>query len=639
MKKHFTILLFAALIFLDFSVFAQTDTIHLQTLEISSTRTPMMLTSSVRPLEILNQAQLRSLPAPDLPQLLSYTLGFDVRQRGAGDVQADISVRGGSFEQTLILLNGISMNDPQTGHHNLDLPVDPAHVERIELLNGPGTRTYGTNAFAGAINIITDVPQEPTMKISLSAGDYSLYSGYLSGGFRTGKIRHFIGAGAKSCDGYTDNTDFRESRAFYHGMLPLKKGNLQLQAGALDKSFGANSFYSAMYPDQFERVRSEFAALNGTLGTKVRFQPSLYWKRYHDRFELFRDEAPAWYKSHNYHMTDILGADLSVSLASKLGRTAVGTNFRFEHIYSNVLGEPMGRIINAPGEEDGFFTNEASRSLFSVFADHQYSKGIFSMGAGVLLHYAESFGTGLYPGADLSFRILKDTRIYTSFNRALRLPTFTDLYYKGPVNLGNPDLVPEESWDLEIGLRYDGRGITGRLSGFSRFGNHLIDWVKLPGETKWHSDNLTKLTTMGMEAQIKCDFPEITGKDLFIREASLSYQWVTMTKPVTGFISYYVMDYMKHKLVLNFQHRIWRNLSASWVLSYRDRAGSYSEVTTGQEVAYPAYFLADGKLNWTKGPVSFWVSLNNITNARYRDISSVLMPGRWIMCGLQIELK
>lgn len=637
MKRIF--ILVSVLTIFALPVFSQTDTISLQPLEISGSRTPMMITSSVRPLEIINKSQIRTLPATDLPQLLSYSLGFDVRQRGANDMQADISVRGGSFEQTLILLNGISMNDPQTGHHNLDLPVDPAHVDRIELLNGPGARIYGTNAFAGAVNIITDVPSESSLKISLSGGDFSLFSGYISGGFHTGKISHFIGAGAKTCEGYMDNTDFNESRAFYHAMLPLKTGNIQLQAGALNKAFGANSFYSASYPDQFEKIRSEFAAIKGSFGKKILIQPTLYWKRYHDRFELFRDEAPAWYKSHNYHLTDIIGGDLNASITTGLGKTSVGFNLRYEHIYSNVLGELMDGTREAPGETGGFFTREASRNLVSVFLDHQYTRGRFTIGAGALVHYAESFGTGIYPGVDLSLQILKNTKIYTSCNRALRLPTFTDLYYKGPVNIGNPDLVPEESWDFEAGLRYDKQIISGRISGFARMGDHLIDWVKLPGETKWHSDNLTKLTTYGLEAQVKCDLPLLLKNNIFLREVTLSYQWVSMVKPASDFISYYVMDYLKHKLVLNVRHRIWKKIGAAWVLSYRDRAGSYSDVSTGTEKNYESYLLADGKIFWDNGPIGFNVSMSNITNTHYRDISSVMMPGRWFMCGLQLELK
>lgn len=621
------------------SLTAQTDTIRLNPLEICSSRTPMLLNAAVRPIGIMTLQQIKSLPGSDLPQLLSFTPGFDIRQRGPADVQTDLSVRGGSFEQTLVLLNGICMNDLQTGHHNMNLPVDLAHLSRVEYISGPGTRLYGTNAFAGAVNFISDVPDSAGMKISLGAGDFGLFTGYLSGSFRTGKVRHFMGAGARRCEGYTHNTDFTENKLFYHGLLPLKTGSVQLMAGLLNKAFGANSFYSAKYPDQFERIRSEFVAVKMSLGTKVRLQPILYWKRHTDHFELFRGEAPAWYTQHNNHLTDQLGADLNLSFRTRIGTTSLGTNLRYDHINSNVLGVLTGDSQPVPFDDNAHFTYADDRLLLSMFVDQHLRIRRFNISAGFLVHYAQRFGAGVYPGFECAFQLNRIFSIYGSVNRALRLPTFTDLYYQGPVNTGNPDLVPEQSWDSETGFRWEHPGISGHVCGFYRFGENMIDWVKYPGDVKWHSDNLTQLQTYGLEASVQLDIPHITGKPIFLTNMGFSYQWIGMQKPTTDFISYYVLDYLKHKAVLSIQHRILKKLSASWVVSYRDRAGTYSDAGTGVEQDYKPYVVVDGKLYWDLGPVDFFLSVNNITNTRYRDISSVLMPGRWVSGGLEIEIK
>ncbi len=618
---------------------AQTDTVRLEPLEISSSRTPMLLHSSIRPMGLLSHVQIQSLPGSDLPQLLSYAIGFDIRHRGPADIQADISVRGASFDQTLVLLNGLCMNDPQTGHHNMNLPVDMAHIDRIEFISGPGTRLYGTNAFAGAVNFITEVPDKAGLKISLAAGDFGLFTGYLSGSFRTGKLRHFFGAGARTCEGYTTNTDFTENKLYYHGLLPLKTGSVQLMAGLLNKAFGANSFYSAKYPNQFERIQSEFVALKLSTGRNVRLQPSLYWKRHADHFELFREDAPAWYTTHNNHRTDILGADLNLSFRSVIGTTSLGINLRYDHIHSNVLGELTGHSLPVPGDPDAQFTRAGERCLLSLFVDQQFQFRRFKLSAGALLHYTADFGAGVYPGLECAYTLSRSVQLYASLNRALRLPTFTDLYYQGPVNTGNPDLLPEESWDTESGLKYEGKGIEGRFCGFFRLGEHLIDWVKYPGDTKWRSANLTRLNTYGIEGQVRLNFPALLKKNFFLTEASLSYQWIDMKKPTTDFISYYVLDFLKHKVVLSMQHGILKNLSGAWTLSYRDRAGSYSDLSSGLEKDYTPYLLLDGKIRWDLGPIDFWIGVNNITNTRYRDISSVLMPGRWVSGGLQIELQ
>lgn len=620
-------------------LFAQTDTIQLDNIEISASRSPVLYSETIRPVQVIRILQLRNLPVADLPQLLSMLPGVDVRQRGAGDVQSDLSIRGGSFEQTLILLNGIRMNDPQTGHHNLNLPIDLEQADRIELLNGPGSRIYGTNASAGAINIVTNTADENMLRIHLMAGDFSLFSGTVSGNLRTGKARHFLSSAAKSCGGYTNNTDYTEAKAYYHGVFPIAHHRLEVQAGWMNKGFGANSFYSARYPDQYEQTRSKFIALRGLFGQKWQWHPALYWKRHHDRFELFRNEAPAWYASHNFHRTDVAGAELNVNHSSKLGKTSMGIDFRYEHIYSNVLGEIMGDTLQAGGETDGYFTRSAARQLLSIFLDHQYSYKRFAVAAGVLMHYAGGYGTGWYPGIDCSYGILKHTRLYVSGNRSLRLPTFTDLYYKGPMNAGNPDLKPEESWDVEGGLRYETPAIRGHFAAFMRWGEHIIDWVKLPDETVWHTENLTRLNTAGFEVNLQCDLPMLTKEKFFIKQLSISYQYIGMNKPETGYISYYVMDYLKHKAVFTMNHRIWKKISAGWVLAVYDRNGSYTDAVSMQETDYAPYLLMHGKISWNPGPVGLYISLNNIGNTQYRDFSSVEMPGRWVMCGLQLVIK
>jgi vitamin B12 transporter len=620
------------------SVFAQIDTVNLGRIEISSTRTPKLYSENIRPVSVISSQQIELSPVNNLQDLLEYALGFDIRQRGVNGAQADVSMRGGSFEETLILLNGIRINDPQTGHHNLDLPIDLGHIERIEFLNGPGTRIYGTNAFSGAINIITSDEQTNKLKISVLGGDFGLFSGTLSGNFNTGKVAHYISLGGKTCEGYIKNTDFREGNAFYQGTLHMGTNNIELQAGYMNKSFGANSFYSAKYPDQFENTRTEFAAIKGFFGGRFRITPSIYWRRHHDRFELFRNDAPTWYKNHNYHMTDALGGEINASCNSVIGKTSVGVEYRYEHIYSNVLGELMTDTMEAPGEYNGFFIRAASRSLLSAFLDHQVTIKKINLSAGLMLHYSEPFGLGFYPGIDVAYEIKKGFSIYITANRALRLPTYTELYYTGPINIGNSNLKPEESWDFEGGLKFDISGFRGHIAGFYRMGYHLIDWIKYEGETIWHSDNLTQINTSGIEAGVTLNFAKILGHKFWLDEAGFSYQWLTMSKPNKDFISYYILDYLKHKAVLTINHRIWKNIGASWGLIYHDRAGTYTDAATGNEEPYKPYLLFDGKLIWDIKTLNIFVSVNNIFGTHYRDFSSVIMPGRLMSCGIRVEI-
>ncbi|MCK4631428.1 MAG: TonB-dependent receptor, partial [Bacteroidales bacterium] len=117
----------------------QIDTVEIKEIVVSGQRSPSIHSELNRVVTVIRKEQIRNAPVQSLQEILEYAVNIDVRQRGNFGVQADISIRGGSFEQTLILLNGIKINDPQTGHHNLNIPIDINSIERIEILEGPGS--------------------------------------------------------------------------------------------------------------------------------------------------------------------------------------------------------------------------------------------------------------------------------------------------------------------------------------------------------------------------------------------------------------------------------------------------------------------------------------------------------------------
>ena len=187
---------------------AQTDTVFINEVVIKADKPTAFRMEGNRIIQIITKEQINNLPVRSLNELLEYTMNADVRKRGADEVQADISLRGGSVEQTLILLNGVRINDPQTGHHNLDIPVELSQVARIEILEGSGARQYGANAFCGVINIVTDQPGKNFLRLDLMGGMYGLYDGALSGGYATKSSTGFISLSNKKCSGYTRNTDY-----------------------------------------------------------------------------------------------------------------------------------------------------------------------------------------------------------------------------------------------------------------------------------------------------------------------------------------------------------------------------------------------------------------------------------------------
>ena len=616
----------------------------LDEIEVSAQRTPVTYSQVARIVSVIDRNQIKVAPAASIQDLLEYAPGVDVRQRGVLGVQADISVRGGSFDQTLILLNGINLSDPQTGHHNLDLPVSLKNIQRIEILDGPAARVYGPNAFSGAVNVVTGLDSTGYGVLNAGTGKHGLRDINLSGNFGKGRFRNFVAFSNTSSNGYIRNTDFDTYTIFYQGNVETSQGKIDLQTGYSNKGFGANSFYSPVYPDQYEKTRTLFASVKMQTNTKMHFTPALYWRRHHDRFELFRNSPPSWYTGHNYHMTDVLGVNLNSWFSSSLGRTALGAEFRSETIWSNTLGDNMDDSIQVPGEKGHYFTKSHSRTTTSYFAEQTIYKGKFIASAGVMVNRISdlNFKWRLYPGIDLGYQLSSHLKIFASANKSLRMPTFTDLYYDGPTNQGNPDLKPEKSTTLEGGFKYSSLWLRGQIGYYHRAGKNMIDWVRKSEDELWQTENLTKLIADGIDFSAMIDLDKAFDKTFPFHQIGISYSFNNLDKGKSNYLSFYSLDNLKHKLSVNLVHSVYRNISASWNFRYQDRNGSYSRYRNTQyvgESSYKSFSLVDLKMYYEQGPFMIYANASNLFDRRYVDLGNIVQPGRWLSYGFRYQLN
>ncbi|MEN8118060.1 MAG: TonB-dependent receptor [Bacteroidota bacterium] len=613
----------------------------LDEIEVSAQRSPAMYSQVARIISVIESKEIESIPAQSIQDLLEYIAGVDVRQRGTEGVQADVSVRGGTFDQTLILLNGINITDPQTGHHNLNLPVSLNQIERIEILEGPAARVYGPNAFSGAVNFVTKQPGSKSIRAQVSGGSFGYFDGNLSGSFKAGKFNHMVALNRKKSDGYINNTDFKNSNAFYSGELDSKNGILKFQAGASLKGFGANSFYTPKYPNQYEETKTLFTSLKWEGNGKLHLTPVVYYRRHHDRFELFRDNPASWYKTHNYHLTNVYGSNLNSWFRWAGGKTALGIEYRSENILSNILGVEMDSPKNVPGE-DAVFTRSDSRSTISGFIEHAAYLNNWSLTAGILSNNisGSNLGVNFFPGIDISYDIPSLLKLFTSYNTALRMPTFTDLYYDGPNNTGNPDLKPEKSATIEGGVKLNKSVVKGHFVIFYRQGKDIIDWVKLTDDEVWQPKNLTRINTFGTEASVNLYFKEKYGSKY--PNIKLSYHYNSLEKEKTEYISNYVMDNLKHKFSGSINQTITSHISVDLKAVFQDREGSYTKfedkVSVG-EVPYDPFWIFDGKVLYRNRGITVFLSLNNIFDVKYNDIGNVVQPGRWLKTGVSYKIN
>jgi len=613
------------------------DTLLIDEVEISASRVPTLYSESSRVITVIGREEIENAPAQSIMELLEFVLNVDVRQYGNHGVLADISIRGGSFDQTLILLNGVKVNDPQTGHHNMNLPIEIENIDRIEILEGPGSRIYGPNAFSGAINIITGNDKEKNVRVSVMGGDHFLNSGSVEGTFNKKQMDNYFSLSRKASSGYIENTDFKSSNFFYQTAFKSNLGDIKFQTGHNNKAFGANKFYQIKYPDQFEKTKTTFANVRFLSGKKIKYNQNLYWRRHQDQY-IFLREDPSVYT--NNHLTNVYGIDFNLSFTTFLGKTAIGAEYRSENILSNVLGEELFDTIPVPGEVDWVFTHGRSRDNMGMFIEHVYYYKNLILSTGMLANWTSDYSWSYYPGLDISYQLFKNTRIFGSVNNSLRLPTFTDLYMKG-ANVGNADLVPGEALTYETGIKYHNKYFKSHISVFKREGKNVIDWVKDTSIGVWNCVNIEDLTTIGFEISEKISTKRLFGKHFPFNYVNINYSYTEIEKLSDNFISKYALDYLKHKLSLSTQHKIYKNFSASWRVSFQSRAGTYSfidENDIDNEFDYKPFTLVDSRIYWKKNIVNAYVEISNLFNVEYHDLGYLVMPGRWIRAGVVFDI-
>ena len=621
----------------------KTDTISNQELEevvVTASRAELPLSRASKIVTLITRTDIDRSPAQSVQELLNSLAGIDVLQRGPHGVQADVSLRGGSFDQVAILLNGINLTNPQTGHYSFDIPINLSDIERIEIVHGPASLVYGASAFAGGINIITKKDIQTNAFVNIEGGMYNSLNTEARAAYKTTNTLHQLSAGYKQSDGYMNNSDYNMLNLLWQSRFDVHKNTLDLQAGYNSKEFGANTFYSASYPNQFDDTESMFVSIKGETNGKLKFIPQLYWNRHYDCFQLIREgtpNVPDWYTNHNYHRTDVFGTNLTFQYASKLGITSFGGEFRNEGILSNVLGKPLNTPI-------GEYTKSDNRTAINYFAEQNFLFKDFTLSVGGLMNYNTAVPNKFefYPAINSSYRITEKLSLYASWNKATRMPTFTDLYYTTKTHTGNSDLVAEQSEALEMGFKLSNRIVRANITAFYMKGRNLIDWVKPSEDALWESRNHSKINKKGIETNFQFDLQEAFGTSTPLRSLSLGYVYLDQNMVDDALISNYTLNHLRHKFTANLHHDIVRNLSMSWNFRWQERTGSYLNYVDGKpgEVTrYKPFNLLDIKLNYKLRDMNVYANINNVFDHKYLDLGNLPQPGIWVMAGVNYTFK
>ncbi len=600
MKKSLT--LFLLLIF-NISV-SQQDTTNLKEVIVSTSKLEIPFSKNFRTLTIISSNYIKNSPATNVSDLLQEITGIDVRRRGVGGIQGDLYIRGGGFDQTLLLVDGMKMDDVQTGHHTLNMILPLYLIERIEIIKGPAARIFGQNAFNGAINIVTkdvigEIGKADFRVNEISYGSFEQKNISASTKIITSKVKTLISYSGNRSDGYRHNTDFKKNNYFVKSSIKSNGFPVDIIASFSENKFGANGFYaSPSATEQYEETQASLIGLSTSIKSqKFIISPKLYWRRGQDEYIYIRDN-PSVYR--NLHKTNKVSAELSGSYFSNSGVTGFGIDLSTVNISSNNLGEH-------------------DRNTVSAYIDHTFK--LFDeklvVSPGISASYFSDMSFHSFPGIDLGYNLNSSFKLYSNIGKTYRIPTYTDLYYSDRTTVGNENLNPESAISTELGFKYDTSNlkITGAL--FSREAKNIIDYVKENENDLWSAVNIGSLKTTGFELDFRYNFK---NQNYF----NLGYTNIKDNNYVTNInFSKYSLNSFKHQLVSKLNLSYLKNISHSIVYKYLERSDNSN------------YSVLDSKIIYKKG---LFIYVNNILDVAYSETNLVPMPGRNFLVGISIGI-
>ena len=593
--------LIVILILISLTISSQ-STQQLDEVVVSDSKISIPFSKNFRSVQVVDSKTIQETAVRNVTELLQLVTGLDIRRRGVSGTQADLYIRGGGFDQTLLLIDGMKMDDIQTGHHTLNLLLPVQLIERLEIIKGPAARIFGQNAFNGAINIVTKLLKKSQNKVveifanDISSGSYDQFN--YSVNLRTSiedKFNSLIAFHRTRSDGYRYNTDFKNDFIFMKTNIKSKNGSIDVVSGFTEKKFGANGFYASPDAiDQYEETQSSFFGLSTKFEKeKLIIKPKLYWRRNQDEYIYIRDN-PEIYR--NLHISNKIYFDLNFI---KYYDSGSFSNFGIDNSQSYISSNNLG---------------SHERFTSTIYLDHTFKmmndKLIISPGFSV--SYFSDLSFHFFPGLDLGYHISEKSKLYANFGKTYRIPTYTDLYYSDRNTIGNPDLEPEHAISNELGFKYDSEKIKFSTSFFQRKSTNIIDYVKESESDKWKATNIRNLDTKGFDFDFN-----------YINLIRVGYTYLFDDSYVNEInFSRYAINSFRHqlttRLLLNYSGRLSQNL----IFKYGERSDKLN------------HSVVDTNINYRLGNKSYlFISINNILDTSYSETNLVPMPGRNFLFG------
>ena len=611
----------------------------LDSVVVSATFIPQKDYTTGRNIITVRGTDFNKLPVSSIDEWLRYVPGVEVQQRGPQGAQSDIIIRGGTFQQVLVVIDGIRLNDPLTGHFSTYIPLHPEDIEKIEIIKGAAAAVYGADAIGGVVNIITKLGNAQTDSTPLSIsgrlqwGDQSLLNRQFRVAGKIGKGRFSVAEMKNKAAGYTlrGTNGFFDNQTIsvaYAGKF-ANSWQLQLRYAKDSRDFNAQNFYTPFLSDTArEKVVSDWLRVGIVRSSsQSTFTVEGSYKILRDQFQFNPSGSP------NLNTTELYIAQTKLSHTINQHNSLVtGIQYFHKKIISNDRGN------HSLGHAGGY-----------LILSHQPLPRLH-INESVRLDWDESYGWQMLPQLNAAY----STGSFTgraSVGKGIRDADFTERYnnYNKVVvtagNIGNPQLQPEKSWNYEAGIDYRlSRKMKISFTSFFRSQQNLIDWTPTPYA---QMPRKTNLVTTGNYA-LATNLWQVSTKGL-----ELDFQYVKKmqnNQQLTLLSGLVWMESLSNEQIPSFylssHARFLWNAQVIWRVGAFEMAVTavYKERNTQQAAAIrasitPSYFLLNSRIAFNTFHQKLYVQFDctNITNTQYSDLLGATMPGRWASGGLYLK--
>jgi vitamin B12 transporter len=610
-------LLFSLLLIclIQFGVVAQENdsiAVALQPIVVTASRIPTNSLYVSRTIDVIDEETIKTLGATSVEELLQRESNVNIQPRGIFGVQSDVSVRGALFGQQLILLNSVRINDAQTAHHNFDLPISLDQIERIEVLKGAGSALYGPDAYGGVINIITRIPDQQSLSLKLSGGEYGLLNGSGNYDFSSPSIHSSNSIEHRRSDGYQFDTDFKITSISSNNTVELPIGTYSVFGGYTNKAFGAFNFYGPSPSKEWTETTFLSATTKITLPSSI-IQPIFSYRRHYDKF-MYDFRTPDQFV--NINTTNSYSGDLQSII----------------QVY-----ESVSLIIGVEGNSEDITStnlkNHQRSSLGFLTTVHSILRNTILMDFGMREDIHSDYGDQFNPTFNVGYLFSTMSKIFLTAGRSFRAPSYTELYYTSPSRIGNPNLKPETGWSYEAGADFYLRPqIKFSSSVFERDQENLIDYVEFsPSDIAYHATNFTSAVTRGVEASLQwrdgISLDRESENNFTLQSLLVSYTYLDSRIDIGNvFSSLYSFTHPRHQF--------------STVVTGILLLSIHGTISATHKIKLDGthYTLVEAKVNKSFSHINVFLQGTNLLNQSYVEIVGVPLPGRWLWAGVELKV-